>query len=151
MAEQRDRLGFRKALDRIRVDQIDQQGDRCLGDAGHVDDADPAQFHAAAQDSRRRRDKDPAARGKIDTVIRHQHGAALDQPQGQIRFTGARRTAQNHPGAVEDDAARMDLVARCLGHFGPGGWTRRPGLVNVSTAAQHRIRLRRLCPTTPNP
>ena len=92
--------------------EIDEQGDRHVGDRLALDDADAAHLDLAG-DRRRRAGEglalDPADEG---VIVADQGRAAVDQPQREVGLAGARAAADQHGAAVDRDGADMDAFRR---------------------------------------
>ena len=94
--------------------------DARLRDRRNGHDAESAHLDASAHRVGRRRrqagDHTRLRAAKLDTIVGHKRGAAVDQPQRQVRLAAARRSAQQHAHALDDDAGGLEEE-----RFGHGG------------------------------
>jgi hypothetical protein len=86
------RLG--QALDRGRRDEINDQPQRRTVDARDGQNAETANLDPAGDGRRRSHRNLVAIEKELSLVVCHEASTLIDQPQGKVRFSAPRRTAQ---------------------------------------------------------
>jgi hypothetical protein len=86
------RLG--QALDRGWRDEVDDEPQRRTVDAGDGQDAEAANLDSAGDRGRRGHRNLVAIEKELSLVVCHEASTLIDQPQGKVRFSAPRRTAQ---------------------------------------------------------
>ena len=88
--------------------EIGDQQKRCAGEAIEAHQANAADFDQTRYRRRRRGEEVAFFRLAQNLIIGHQHRAAIDQAQRQIRLSGAGGPAQQHALARQRNACRVE-------------------------------------------